>query len=169
MTPFLAKAIWLVGGIAWFLIRLPYERGSRKVPVARRAGGRRDQILLGCSLTGLAIVPLFYVATGEPRFADYVFSPSQGWLGLVLMLGALVLFYETHRQLGKYWSVTLNTRKKHKLIDTGIYSRVRHPMYSAFWLLACAQAALIPTGSPVSRESSAGASSSSCGWGARSN
>jgi protein-S-isoprenylcysteine O-methyltransferase Ste14 len=60
------------------------------------------------------------------------------------MLGALVLFYETHRQLGKYWSVTLNTRKKHKLIDTGIYSRVRHPMYSAFWLLACAQAVLIP-------------------------
>ena len=35
MTPFLAKAIWLVGGIAWFLIRLPYERRSRKVPVAR--------------------------------------------------------------------------------------------------------------------------------------
>jgi protein-S-isoprenylcysteine O-methyltransferase Ste14 len=144
MTPFIAKAIWLVGGIAWFLIRLPYERRSRKVPVARRAGGRRDQILLGCSLTGLAIVPLFYVATGEPRFADYVFSPAQGWLGVVLMLGALVLFYETHRQLGKYWSVTLNTRKKHKLIDSGIYSRVRHPMYSAFWLLACAQAALIP-------------------------
>ena len=52
------------------------------------------------------------------------------------MLGALYLFYETHRQLGRNWSVTLETRKKHELVDTGLYAYVRHPMYSAFWLLA---------------------------------
>ena len=59
------------------------------------------------------------------------------------MLAALVLFHLTHRQLGRYWSVTLETRKKHELIDTGVYALVRHPMYSAFWLLALAQAVLL--------------------------
>jgi protein-S-isoprenylcysteine O-methyltransferase Ste14 len=59
------------------------------------------------------------------------------------MLGALLLFYLTHRQLGRNWSVTLDTRKKHTLVDTGVYAHVRHPMYSAFWLLALAQAALL--------------------------
>ena len=59
------------------------------------------------------------------------------------MLAALVLFHLTHQQLGRYWSVTLDTRKKHKLIADGVYARVRHPMYSAFWLLALAQAALL--------------------------
>ncbi len=144
MSILIAKLIWLVGGALWFVIRFPHQRRARKIRVARSAGGGRDQILLACSLTGLAIIPLFYVITGEPRFADYAFRRWQGWVGLVVMLAALYLFYETHRQLGRNWSVTLETRKKHELVDTGLYGYVRHPMYSAFWLLAVAQAILLP-------------------------
>jgi protein-S-isoprenylcysteine O-methyltransferase Ste14 len=59
------------------------------------------------------------------------------------MIAALVLFRMTHKHLGRNWSVTLDTRKTHTLIDTGIYAHLRHPMYSAFWLLALAQAALL--------------------------
>lgn len=144
MTPLIAKIIWLVGGALWFAIRFPHDRRARKVKVARSVGGLRDKILLGCSLTGLALIPLFYAITGVPQFADYTFRPLQGWIGLILLLGALYLFYETHRQLGRNWSVTLDTRKKHELVATGVYALVRHPMYSAFWLLALAQAALLP-------------------------
>jgi len=144
MRPLTSELIWLIGGAAWFVIRFPHQHRARKVAVARSVGGRRDQILLASSLTGLAIIPLLYVATGEPRFADYPPLPFQGWIGLLFMLAALILFYETHRQLGRNWSVTLDTRQTHKLIASGVYSRVRHPMYSAFWLLAFAQALLVP-------------------------
>ena len=34
--------------------------------------------------------------------------------------------------------------KRREITTSGPYRFVRHPMYSAFWLLACAQAALIP-------------------------
>jgi protein-S-isoprenylcysteine O-methyltransferase Ste14 len=144
MTPLIAKIIWLVGGALWFAIRFPHQRRARNVKVARSIGGLHDQILLGCSLTGLALIPLFYAITGVPQFAEYSFRPLQGWLGLILILGALSLFYATHRQLGRNWSVTLDTRQKHQLVATGVYALVRHPMYSAFWLLALAQAALLP-------------------------
>jgi protein-S-isoprenylcysteine O-methyltransferase Ste14 len=144
MSPLIAKWIWLVGGALWFVIRFPHQRRARKVKVAKSVGGQRDRVLLISSLTGLAIIPFFYVVTTEPRFADYVPSPVQGWIGLVLLLAALTLFYQTHRQLGRNWSVTLDTRKKHRLVDTGLYAYVRHPMYSAFWLLALAQALLLP-------------------------
>ncbi len=144
MSQLIAEWIWFVGGVLWFVIRYPHQRRSRKTKVARSAGGRHDQWLLASSLTGLAIIPLIYFVTSEPRFADYPFSPVWGWIGLLLMLAALVLLYETHRQLGRNWSVTLDTRKKHTLVDTGLYAYVRHPMYSAFWLLALAQAALLP-------------------------
>jgi protein-S-isoprenylcysteine O-methyltransferase Ste14 len=148
MRPLVAELIWLIGGVAWFIVRYPHQRRARKVAVARSVGGRRDRVLLGCSLTGLAIIPLFYllirlIARG-PVFGDYPLGPLQGWVGLILMLAALLLFYETHRQLGRNWSVTLDTRKTHKLVAAGVYSHVRHPMYSAFWLLALAQAALVP-------------------------
>jgi protein-S-isoprenylcysteine O-methyltransferase Ste14 len=143
MTAFIAKWIWFLGGVAWFAIRFPHQKRARKIKVDRSVGGRRDQVLLGSSLTGLAIIPVIWFITGEPRFADYAFVEPLGWVGLLLMLAALWLFYATHRQLGRNWSVTLDTRKKHELVATGVYSRVRHPMYSAFWLLAFAQAALL--------------------------
>lgn len=144
MTAEIAKAVWVFGVVAWFVVRWPHQMKARKTPVARSAGGLRDRILLTISFTGLGIIPSIYVATGAPQFAEYAFSPLQGILGVLLMAGALILFRVTHKQLGRNWSVTLDTRKTHKLVDTGIYAHVRHPMYSAFWLLALAQAALLP-------------------------
>jgi protein-S-isoprenylcysteine O-methyltransferase Ste14 len=148
MRPWIAEAVWLLGGAAWFVIRYPHQRRARRVAIARSVGGRRDQWLLASSLTGLCIIPLIYVViawiTGQPQFADYAYLPLQPWIGLALMAAALMLFHATHRQLGKNWSVTLDTRQTHQLVATGVYSLVRHPMYSAFWLLALAQATLIP-------------------------
>jgi protein-S-isoprenylcysteine O-methyltransferase Ste14 len=138
------KAIWLFGVVAWYVIRFPHERRSRRTPVAQRAGGWRDKILMSASLTGLGVIPVIYLLSGAPRFADYTPHLLQSAIGVLLLAGALVLFHLTHKQLGRNWSVTLNTRKSHKLIDTGLYAYVRHPMYSAFWLLALAQAFLMP-------------------------
>jgi protein-S-isoprenylcysteine O-methyltransferase Ste14 len=147
MSRIFAEWIWLAGGALWFAIRFPHQRRARKVKIAKSTGGQRDRILLMCSLSGLAIIPFLYfliaMIGGHPVFADHKFRAWQGWVGLVLMLGAIYLFYETHRQLGRNWSVTLETRKKHELVDTGLYGYVRHPMYSAFWLLALAQAFLL--------------------------
>lgn len=144
MTAQITQAVWLIGVVAWFIIRLPHQLKARKTPIARRAGGWRDRVLLVISSTGLGVIPMIYVFTGEPDFADYPFKPVLGMVGVVLMIGALVLFRLTHKHLGRNWSVTLDTRKTHKLVDTGIYAHVRHPMYSAFWLLALSQAALLP-------------------------
>ena len=40
--------------------------------------------------------------------------------------------------------MTLEIREQHALVTGGIYSRLRHPMYSAFWLWALAPALLLP-------------------------
>ena len=147
MTARLAELIFLCAGVGWFLIRLPYQRRARKVPVARSVGGQRDRILLAVSLSGLAIIPIAYVVLSlliGSLPADRPFAPADGWIGLVIAVGSLALFQMTHATLGRYWSVTLDTRKDHRLIDTGIYGHVRHPMYAAFWLLALSQVWLIP-------------------------
>jgi protein-S-isoprenylcysteine O-methyltransferase Ste14 len=140
----IAEGIWVFGVVAWFVIRLPHQIKSRKTPISRSAGGLHDRVLLVISFTGLGIIPGVYVFTGEPQFADYSPSVTQAIAGALLMAGALALFRLTHKQLGRNWSVTLDTRSSHNLIDTGVYARVRHPMYSAFWLLALAQAVLLP-------------------------
>ena len=100
--------------------------------------------LLCVSLTGLGLVPLLYVASGFPRFAQYPFRPAQAWAGLIAACAALALFHLTHRALGRNWSISLEVRESHRLVTDGIYRHIRHPMYTAFWLWALAQALLLP-------------------------
>ena len=144
MTATASKILWLAFGIAWFILRLRPERHSRKTPVRFSARDTREIVLLGGSLTGLGIMPVIYLASHFPRFADYPFVPVQGYLGIVVYLGVLWLFHRTHQDLGRNWSVSLDLRESHTLVTTGVYAVVRHPMYAGFWLMALAQVLMLP-------------------------
>src|SRR5262245_60610770 len=144
MTPVIAKIIWCLGYVAYFVIRYPHQRRARKTVVAGRRDRVRERTLMLISYSGLFVIPLIYVVTGQPKFANYAFNPIQGWLGTLVLIAAMALLYRTHRDLGRAWSMTLEIRDKHALITHGIYQRLRHPMYSAFWLWAISQALLLP-------------------------
>ena len=144
MTPMIAKYLWLGCVIAWWLIRYPYERRAKKAAVKASQRDARELILLGISLTGLGVLPIIYVFTGFPALANRPFSPAVAWAGVAPALGSLWLFWRTHRDLGRNWSVSLEVRDKHELITGGVYRYVRHPMYSAFFLWAVAQILLLP-------------------------
>jgi protein-S-isoprenylcysteine O-methyltransferase Ste14 len=144
VTLAIAKWIWVIGCVAWYVIRYPHQRRSRKTAIALRTKTTFDRVLLAISFCGLAILPLIYVVTGQPKFASYMFNPMLAWLGTLVFMASLALFYVVHRDLGRSWSVTLELRDNHALITHGAYRYVRHPMYSAFWLWAVAQALLLP-------------------------
>jgi protein-S-isoprenylcysteine O-methyltransferase Ste14 len=144
MTATEAKAVFVVLAVAWYILRIPHARRSRRTPVAHGESGPREITLLLISLTGLGILPIIYVATGFPRFSAYQFHPEQAWIGVGTAIAALVMFHLTHRALGRNWSVTLEVRESHKLVTDGVYRYVRHPMYTAFWLWAVSQALLLP-------------------------
>ncbi len=144
MTAAAAKIIFLLAAIASFAIRYPHERRSRKLPVRASARDLHEAILVAIAVAGLAIVPLIYVATGFPRGASYRFEAVSGWIGTLVFLAELSLLYGAHHDLSRNFSATLEIRQDHTLVTRGVYARVRHPMYSAFWLWAVAQALLLP-------------------------
>ncbi|KAA5602340.1 protein-S-isoprenylcysteine O-methyltransferase [Blastochloris sulfoviridis] len=145
MTVEFAKILWLIGGVGWYVIRFPYERrNKRKNKVVKSQFDLRETLLLACSLSGLGIVPLIYVFSGFPAFADYSFHWLQAGAGAVAMVAALAMFRLSHRDLGRNWSVSLELHDSHSLVTEGSYRYVRHPMYTAFWLLALAQVLLLP-------------------------
>jgi protein-S-isoprenylcysteine O-methyltransferase Ste14 len=144
MTPGISKFVFVMLAIGWYLIRYQYARRSRRETVLRTARGPRETALLLVSLCGLGVVPFVYIATSFPRLAAYPFQPFQAWLGVFLAAASLLMFQLTHRALGRNWSISLDVREGHQLITDGIYRKVRHPMYTAFWLWAVAQALLLP-------------------------
>jgi protein-S-isoprenylcysteine O-methyltransferase Ste14 len=141
MTPTISKVIFVALVIGWYLIRYEYARRSRREKIVWSARGPVETALL---LISLGLVPLVYVATAIPRFTTYGFDPLFAWLGLFFAIAALSMFHLTHRALARNWSISLDVRENHELVTAGIYRRVRHPMYSAFWLWAIAQALLLP-------------------------
>lgn len=144
MTLFIAELIWAFGCVAYYIIRYPHQRRSRKTPVADRRNRMRENTLVVISYSGLFAIPLIYVLTGEPKFADYEFHPIQAWIGTLVLAAGMALLHRTHRDLGRAWSITLEIRDQHTLVTRGIYERLRHPMYAAFWLWAISQALLLP-------------------------
>jgi protein-S-isoprenylcysteine O-methyltransferase Ste14 len=144
MTKLLAALIWFAGLVGWTIIRYPFERKAKKIRVAKSLFDRRESSLLGAALLGLFVIPAIYVLTGFPAALDRPFVPWIAWLGIVPLIAALWLFRRSHADLGRNWSISLEVREQHALVQGGVYRRIRHPMYTSFFLLGVAQLLLLP-------------------------
>ena len=51
-----------------------------------------------------------------------------------------------HRDPGRNWSMVLEIKEGHHLVKTGIYTKIRHPMYAQFWILVSAQGIVLANG-----------------------
>lgn len=140
MTPLVAKLLHGLCMVAWWVIRRPFERKTKRNVITHDAMDVQEKLLLAVSFTGLGVIPFVYIVTGFPRSLNQDFSPLRAVLGLMLFVASLGLFYATHKALGRNWSVTLKVREEHALVTGGVYRFVRHPMYTAFWMWAIAQA-----------------------------
>ena len=144
MTEFIAAVIWALTIIAWTIIRLPYRRKAKRREVIVDRKGIGERAALGFCIIGLVIVPALHLTVGPFEFADYRFQPILAWLGSGTMIAFLVVFHLSHKHLADNWSVSLEIRKDHELVQNGIYSMIRHPMYSSFYLWSIGQALLLP-------------------------
>jgi protein-S-isoprenylcysteine O-methyltransferase Ste14 len=139
----IGKIFWLLGLAGWCAIRYAPYRRARRTITAIEKDRSREWVLLCLSFLGMILVPLIFVAVNEPRFANYSPSTLQIVFGAIICAGAMVIFYRTHKALGRNWSATLEVREGHVLVTTGIYRSLRHPMYAGFWLWTISQALLL--------------------------
>ena len=137
------RIIYVVGFVATFLVRLYYRVRVGRGQVDETRSGALEKFLLALAFVGMVAVPLAYVFTGRPGFADYGLPAWAGWAGAALFLAALWLLRRSHADLGRNWSPTLELREGHELVTNGVFRRVRHPMYAAFWLWGAAQPLLL--------------------------
>ena len=63
-------SIWLAGVIGWFLIRLPYQRKSRKTKIEQTARTPLEMTSLVISGLSLGPLPALLIFTGWVSFAD---------------------------------------------------------------------------------------------------
>jgi protein-S-isoprenylcysteine O-methyltransferase Ste14 len=124
-------------------VRAPISQKQRKEAKSERRVSRQETTLLGLLFLAMFFLPLFYSATTWLDFANYSLPIWAGWLGVILILLALLVFWRSHADLGLNWSPSLEIRTEHKLITNGIFGYIRHPMYASQWIWVIAQPLLI--------------------------
>jgi protein-S-isoprenylcysteine O-methyltransferase Ste14 len=88
--------------------------------------------------TGSTTLPALYLFTPWFDFAAYTVGMGAGTPGSALAVFGVFLFWKSHRDLGRQFSPTLEVKEAHHLVSHGIYSRIRHPMYTALFAIAAA-------------------------------
>ena len=85
-------------------------------------------------LSGLLFITAFVVAGLNWRFGWWVLPDWAVWVAAGLFLASYLLYAETLRE-NTFLSRTIEVQENQKVIDTGLYGIVRHPMYMATTIL----------------------------------
>ena len=94
---------------------------------------RKTQDLV-IKLSGLMFIAGFVVSGLNFRFGWYTLPTAVSIVGAVLFLTAYVLYAEVLRE-NAYLSRVIEVCEGQKVVDTGLYGIVRHPMYAVTLLL----------------------------------
>ena len=97
--------------------------------------------------SGIVFLAAFLVAGFNYRFGWVVMPAWSAWLAAGVFLLAYLLYAEVMRE-NAYLSRTVEVQEGQRVVDTGLYGIVRHPMYSATLLLFLSMPLVL--GSPLS-------------------
>ncbi len=124
----------------WGSIRVIFQT---RVGSPGQASDTLEKALLFAVSLGMLIMPLLFIATPLLGFADIDLPAWLHGIALAIAFLGIIVFYRAHADLGRQWSVSVELQDDHQLVDSGIYAHMRHPMYSALFLITAAQAGLL--------------------------
>lgn len=103
-------------------VRQMIQPGVRRgLPSGKPGEGQAS--VIGWSLAYLAILALaLWNVWSTPIL-------SQSWWGYVVLWGGMLLRLLSLREIGGYYAYLIVIRNDHRLIDTGPYRRLRHPLH----------------------------------------
>lgn len=127
--------VWLGTALLMMIIRSPHEAKNKANKITEKFAVSTERVLLGLVSFGGSILPAIHLSTGVLSFADFEAPTWLPAIGLLILVPGLWLFWRSHADLGRNWSVTTELREEHSLITNGVYQHIRHPMYSAIWLI----------------------------------
>jgi protein-S-isoprenylcysteine O-methyltransferase Ste14 len=134
---YLIEGPWIVFAVYWAIGAFKTRRTAKKESFAARYGVMFFEVI------GFALI--FDEDAGVGVLGRRVFHhiPAIAVSGVVLLWAGIALALWARWHLGQYWSGRITIKEDHKLIRTGPYARLRHPIYSGLELAAIGSALAI--------------------------
>jgi protein-S-isoprenylcysteine O-methyltransferase Ste14 len=132
------EIIW----IGWFLSWMAASFWSGRTE--KRAATRETWIYRAAIFAGVVLMtPWVAQGTGERRIWDAGNDVAFGLI--VVMLLGLLLTWLARIHLGRLWSSAITRKERHRVVDTGPYAFVRHPIYTGIITALASTAAIQAT------------------------
>jgi protein-S-isoprenylcysteine O-methyltransferase len=121
-------SLWILTGIVWALGALTARQTRRHEPPLPR--------VLHLALVVLAFWLVFEQSFGFAPLHALLFpaTPTVQWTAAGLALAGIGIAVYARIRLGTNWSATVTVKRDHRLIRTGPYAVVWHPIYSGLLL-----------------------------------
>ena len=150
MTPENAVSAALIAWYASWALAARWANKTQKHP-----GGVREVPYFLMEMTGLSILmfyPFLPTQAGSPiphfwlqRLWQFPLNAQWALFGLAVV--GLLFCWWARIHLGKLWSGFITRKEGHRIVDTGPYAIVRHPIYTG--VLTAAIAAVAIRGTPL--------------------
>ena len=140
--------VWLAWLLSWWMAAVWRKRAVKRPP------GGVEILHLAPTIAGAVMLFFTHASPDDPTLQIMnpqraLFEPIQAWrtpveagwvcCGLVVV-GCLFCWW-ARIHLGQLWSGSITLKAEHRVVDTGPYRLVRHPIYTGLILAAFATAA----------------------------
>ena len=100
------NVVFLIGFVVFYGIRTAYVRAAKSERTVISQFDGLEKFLLAIMFPPTMLLPLLYLFTPLLSFADYRIASAIPWFGAATMVVSLWLFWRSHADLGKNWSVS---------------------------------------------------------------
>lgn len=126
--------------VAFFIIRAPGVLSAAKTEKVKEKQQARERFLVFLNFIGMMGIPIVYILTTWLDYFALTIPEVLRLLGIIFFVMGLILLIWVHRTLGEHWSMMLKLGSEHTLVTSGPYSRIRHPMYTYFYIMVISTA-----------------------------
>lgn len=133
------KIIWLLVLGYWLVSGMRIKKVEHQESFPKRFLQYWFPLLVAIALLGPG--EWFGQSWLREKFVEH--SNLVGYTGLFISLSGAIIACTSRYQLGKNWSLSVQRKQDHDLVRSGIYSTIRHPIYTGLLLLFAGNALIV--------------------------
>jgi protein-S-isoprenylcysteine O-methyltransferase Ste14 len=122
----------MIGYSLWLIFVISWNVTAKPAPTLATPGAQRERLygfFVAFGLMMIVVAPFLLVKRG---FQIWVNPPLLSWATLLVVAAGIALCWWARFHLGRLWSDTVTRKEGQRVVDTGPYRLVRHPIYTGF-------------------------------------